>query len=204
MSRLILGLAMVLCVPAASLADMITYDFTFTGSGGMDATGTISILSGVAQSGSINVTGVPVEADPNTLISAAGSLLPASGPTDARNHDGDVITYDNLVNVANDPVVNGNGLGFGSGPYDGSAHYNTLINLWGNGPGSYTLFIGEANLDGNGNVIGDAQYVYHMDSGSLTLITPIVTAVPEPSTFTALGIGAISLLAYAWRQKKAT
>ncbi len=198
MNRLILGLAMVLCVPAASLADLITYDFTFTGSGGMDATGTISVLDGVAQSGSVIVTGAPVEAAPNTLISMAGSLLPASGATDAENHNGDVITYDNLVNVANDPTLNGNGLGFGSGPYQDSTHYNTLINLWGNSPGSYTLFVGEASLDGSGNVI-DAEYVYAMQNGSFT-----ITPVPEPSTFVLLGIGAVSLLCYAWRKRTRT
>lgn len=143
----------------------------------MNATGTIDIVGGVAQSGSINVTGVPLEAAPNTLITVAGSLLPASGPTDAENHDGDVITYDNVVNLVNDPILNGNGLGFGSGPYQDSYHYNTLINLWGNSPGSYGLFVGEAELDGNGNVVGNPEYVYAIQNGSLAL-----TPVPEPST----------------------
>jgi hypothetical protein len=192
-ARILIAVAALLLLVAGlasnATASTITYDFTFTGGGGMDATGTISVLDGVAQSGSIDVTGVPVEASPSTLIIAAGSLLPASGPTDARNHDGDVITYDNIVNAANDPVLNGNGLGFGSDPY-GSSSYNTVINLWGNSPGSYTLFIGEALLDGNGNVVGDAQYVYHTDSGSFTL-----TPVPEPATLALLALAGAALLA---------
>ena len=72
-------LTTLLLIALAQAAVAQNYDFTFTGGGGMDATGTINILGGVAQIGSINVTGVPLEADPNTLISAAGSLLPASG-----------------------------------------------------------------------------------------------------------------------------
>ena len=190
---LVVAVVLTCCAINPCRADVIIYDFTFTGSGGMNAKGTISILDGVAQSGSINVTGVPIEASPSTLISAAGSLLPESGSTDARNHDGDVITYDNIVNVANDPVLNSNGLGFGSGQY-GPSSYNTLINLWGNSPGSYTLFIGEALLDGNGNVVGDAQYVYHSDSSSLTL-----TPVPEPATLSLLALGGLAML----RRRKA-
>ncbi len=34
------------------------------------------------------------------------------------------------------------------------------------------------------------------------LSSPITVPVPEPSTFALLGIGAISLLAYAWRRRK--
>ena len=188
-----IGRAIVLMLVASAPAAFAQiYDFTFTGGGGMDATGTISISSGVAQSGSISVTGVPLEASPSTLISAAGSLLPASGPTDAENHDGDVITYDNVVNLANNPILDGDGLGFGSGPYQDSTHYNTLINLWGNSPGSYSLFIGEAQLDSNGNVVGSPQYVYNIDSGSLAL-----TLVPEPSTYAlilcALPVGFVAI-----------
>jgi hypothetical protein len=161
----------------------ITYDFTFASSG-MNATGTITVENGVAQVGSINVTGVPIEASPSTLISASGSLLAANGVTTDTDHDGDNITFDNLV-LMNDPIMDGDGLGFGSGQYQDSAHYDTVINLWGNSPGSYQLFVGEANLDANGNVIGDAQWVYAESIGSLTL-----TAIPEPTTYGALaGVG---------------
>src|SRR5580692_1149824 len=109
--------ALLVLMASARAAVAQTYDFTFTGSGGMDASGTIDIVGGVAVSGSINLTGVPLEANPSTLITASGSLLPASGATDARNHDGDVITYDNVVNLSNDPIFDGDGLGFGSGYY---------------------------------------------------------------------------------------
>ena len=66
------------------------------------------------------------------------------------------------------------GLGFGSGQYD-SWHYNSLANLWGNSPDSYSLFVGEAGTHANGVV--DNEFVYFQDNGSMT-----ITAVPEPGT----------------------
>jgi len=191
--------AFVLLLVLASSAHAQVFDFAFTSSG-MKATGTIDIVSGVAQSGTINVTGVPVEADPSTLITAAGSLLPGSGAVE--NHNGDVLTYDNLVNFSNDPILTGNGLVFVAGQY-GPTHYNTLIGLnggdaYGNlSPGEYTLFVGEALLDGNGNVIAP-EYVYHWDSafGSLSL-----TAIPEPATYAAVfGLAALGLAAIRRRK----
>jgi hypothetical protein len=194
--------ALLVLMASAGAAVAQTYDFTFTGSGGMDASGTIDIVGGVAVSGSINLTGVPLEANPSTLITASGSLLPASGATDARNHDGDVITYDNVVNLSNDPIFDGDGLGFGSGYYGmdgGTSEYVTIINLWGNGPGSYSLFIGEAQVDGDGNVIGDPQWVYHTDNSSTSSLN--LVPVPEPATLGLVSAGLLSLLAF--RRRKA-
>jgi hypothetical protein len=195
-----IGMAAVLMLIASAPSGFAQiYNFTFS-SGGMNATGTIDIVGGVAQSGSINVTGVPLEATPSTMITSAGSLLPASGPTDARDHDGDVITFDNVV-LGSDPIFTGNGLGFGSGFYGydgGTPEYDTIINLWGNSPGSYGLFVGEAQVDGSGNVIGDAQWVYAENNGSLTL-----TPSPEPSTV-ALMLGALTVGFVAIRRRRAT
>jgi len=184
-------LTTLLLIALAQAAVAQTYNFTFTGNDGIDATGTISILGGVAQSGSIYVTGVPLEANPSMFTTAAGDLLTAGG--DVRNHDGDVITYDTVANALNNPIFDNTGVAFGSGYYGmdgGTPEYNTIINLWGNSPGSYGMFIGEANVDGNGNVIGDAQWVYVYDEpGTLTL-----TPVPEPTTAGCflLGLGALA------------
>ena len=177
-----------------------TFDFTFTSSG-MAATGMITVQNGVAMSGSVNVTGVPLEAYLSTLISTGGSLIQDAGtpnPLTLANHDGDNIIFDNIVTM-NDPILDGDGLGFAAGQY-GPTSYNALINIWGNSPGSYTLFVGEAQLDANGNVIGDAQWVYALSDGSLTL-----TAVPEPASYGALAGAALSLLSLGsqFRRKKA-
>jgi len=180
--------AVLLLLASAPAAVAQIYTFTFTGSDGMDASGTISVVGGVAQSGSINVTGVPLEADPSTLINAAGSLIPGSSAVSgvAKDPNGDYVTYDSQVNVPANPLyLNGGngGLAFGSSPY-GPNEYDTLIGLNGGDaygnipPYEYTLFVGEAELDGSGNVIpGENEYVYTWTSGTLTL-----TPVPEPAT----------------------
>ena len=174
------------------------YTFNFTGNDGIDASGTITISGGVATGGSINVINVPLEADPSMKTTAVGDLLTAGG--DVRNHDGDVITYDTVANALNDPVFDGTGVCFASGFYGydgGTPEYNALINIWGNGPGSYGMFIGEANVDQNGNVIGDAQWVYvYNETGTLTL-----TSVPEPAVLGFVSAGLLGLLAL--RRRKA-
>jgi hypothetical protein len=187
-------LTTLLLIALAQAAVAQTYNFTFAGNDGINATGTISILGGVAQSGSIYVTGVPLEANPSIFTTAAGDLLTAGG--DVRNHDGDVITYDTFANASNDPIFSNTGVAFGSGPYQDSTHFNTLINLWGNGPGSYGMFIGEANpasLEPDGTLVpgtphSDVQWVYVYNEPGTLILTP----VPEPTTAGCflLGLGA--------------
>ena len=181
--------ALLMLLASAPAAVAQTYNFTFTGNNGINATGTLSMSGGFAQSGSINVTGVPIEATPSITTTAAGNLLTLGG--DVRNHDGDVVTYDTVANPVNNPIFDNVGVAFGSGYFgmDGATpEYNTIINLWGNSPDSYGMFIGEAQLDASGNVIGDAQWVYvYNEPGTLTL-----TPVPEPSTC-ALILGALTV-----------
>lgn len=201
-------LALVVSAPAA-VAQI--YTFTFTGNSGIDATGTLNISGGVATSGSINVVNVPLEAPPYTpLTTAVGFLNTASGG-DVRDLDGDVYgPYDTVANPLSDPVFSYNGLAFGSSIiggnttstpviYDGGTPvYDTIIGLWGNSPGSYGMFIGEANpadLNPDGTLIAgrDAQWVYvYTEIGTVTLT---LSPVPEPGTFALVSAGLLGLLA---------
>lgn len=194
------GTGVLLASFSSAIAAVQTYDFTFTSSGGMDATGTINVDNGVVQSGSINVTGIPVEASPSTLITASGSLIPGTGV--ANNHNGDDVSYDNLINFSTTPVLDGNGVAFGAGQY-GANSYDTLIGLNGGDiygnipPYTYTLFVGEAELDANGNVLV-TEYVYTDDSGTLTLV-----AVPEPTATTAYaGLSALGVVGLVGLRRK--
>lgn len=195
------ALALLASSPAA-MAALETYDFTFNSSGGMDASGTITIdsVANVATSGSINVVNVPLESLPGTTT-ASGSLLAlsagsaiSSSQSDVRTQDGTVITYGVAAYAPpSDPIFDGAGVCFASG-YAGlqssTPSYDTVVNIWGNGAGSYEMFIGEANpayLNPNGTPITGAphdeiQWVYTTINGSLTL----TSAVPEPATYGAL------------------
>ena len=196
--------AYLVSAPVANAA-IQTYDFNFTGGDGVDASGTITVDNGVADGGTINVTGVPVEADPSMLVTASGSLLTAGG--DVRDRDGDVISYDTVANPLNDPVFDNNGVAFGSGYYGsdgGTPIYDTVVNIWGNGPGSYSLFVGEAQVDANNNLIGDAQWVYYQSNGSLTLT---VATVPEASAFgpaAACGLLVVGGISFLRRSRPAS
>ncbi len=193
------------------------YNFTFTGNDGIDASGTVTIdtVANVATSGSVNVVNVPLESLPGTTT-ASGYLLTAGG--DVRDFDGDVVTYDTVANPANNPVFDGTGVGFGSSiinssisslpaTYDGGTPvYDTIVNIWGNGPGSFGMFIGEANpadLNPDGTLIAgrDAQWVYvYNESGSMTITA---VPVPEPTT-AALLLGALAVGFVAIRRRRAT
>jgi hypothetical protein len=192
------------------------YNFTFTGNGGMDASGTVTIdtVANVATSGSINVVNVPLESSPGTTTTA-GYLLTAGG--DVRTLDGDVITYDTAAYPSPaDPIFDSTGVAFGSSiinssisslpvAYDGGTPiYDTVVNIWGNGPGSYTLFVGEANpadLNPDGTLIAgrDPQWVYVSENGTMT-----VTAVPVPEpTTAALILCALAVGFVAIRRRRA-
>lgn len=194
------------------------YNFTFTGNSGINASGTVTIdtVANVATSGSINVVNVPLEAPPHTpLTTASGYLLTAGG--DVRNFDGDVITYDTVAYAppAN-PIFDNTGVCFGSSIINGNSVnvpaayaggtpiYDTIVNIWGNGPGSYTMFIGEANpadlnLDGTLIAGRDAQWVYVYGENGTVTITP----APEPAT-NALILGALAVGFVAIRRRRAT
>jgi hypothetical protein len=218
-----IGMAAVLMLIASAPAAVAQiYTFTFTGNNGIDASGTLTIdtVANVATSGSINVIDVPLESLPGTTT-ASGDLIPlsagsaiSSSQSNVRTQDGTVITYDVAAYAPpSDPIFDGTGVCFASG-YAGlqssTPSYDTIVNIWGNGPGSYGMFIGEANpayLNPDGTPITGAphdeiQWVYVYDeTGTLTL-TPL-TPVPEPSTDALLILGAVTVGAAAIRRRRA-
>ena len=212
-----IGMAAVLMLIASTPAAVAQiYTFSFTGNDGIDATGTVTISGGVATSGSINVINVPLESLPGTTT-ASGNLLPlsagspiSSSASNVRTQDGTVITYDVAAYAPpSDPIFDGTGVCFASG-YAGlqssTPSYDTIVNIWGNSPGSYGMFIGEANpayLNPDGTPVAGAphneiQWVYvYNEAGTLTL-----NPVPEPSTDALLILGALTVGAAAIRRRR--
>jgi hypothetical protein len=157
------------------------YLLSFTGSVSA-ANGQIDVVGGVATSGYLDVTLGDNQGTYN-LVSLTSPLITGGTPSvpSVRFTDGTDETLDNLVNVSSNPFLTDNGLVF--------ANDHTIgFNLWGNGPGSYTLF------DVSGSPI---PHVYLADNG-----TAILVQVPEASVTTmfAFFMG-LSLLMVTVRKK---
>jgi len=167
----IAAVALAAFITTAAQAQIYTYDVIFTGSVSA-ANGQIDVQNGLAISGFLNVTVGPNQ--------GTYQLVPGSGVFNAgRVNGGSDLIVDNLVNAAADPFVNGNGVAFEA------ADKSIGFNLWGNGPGSYTLW------DAGGPT---APYTYVLDNGVAAL-----TPVPEPTSVALLGLG---IAAYALRRRK--
>ena len=70
-------------------------------------------------------------------------------------------------------------------PYQASHEYNFVLNV-----GSIPSKLHFGVCDG---IFGDNSGAYNIEATQM---------IPEPSTFVLLGLGAISLLAYAWRRRR--
>jgi hypothetical protein len=73
-----------------------------------------------------------------------------------------------------------------SPPYQASHEYNFVLKVASSTPSNLHFGV----CDG---IFGDNSGAYNIEVTQMT---------PEPSTFALLGVGAISLLAYAWRRRK--
>jgi hypothetical protein len=139
----------------------------------------------LAVSGSITITGGGLAGDTLSLLSAGPGVTAI-----------DIFIVDNLVypnNNAGNGANNGQGgLGFIGNPSfldNGGIIFGgagVTLNIWGNGGGDYAFI-----YDQNG-AIGGAN-----SGGTFTV-------VPEPASLTLFGLGAVSLIGFARRQRKRT
>jgi len=148
------------------------YNITFTG-GSSAANGQIDVVGGIATSGYLDVTLGPNQGTYN-LVSLTSPLITGGSPSvpSIRFTDGTDQIFDNAVNVGSNPFLTGDGLEFANDHLIG-------FNLWGNGPGSYSLF----DVSGPPDV-----HEYIIDGGTAT-----IAPVPEPTTAGCLllGLGAL-------------
>ena len=139
-----------------------------------DGTTTATLLAeSIYREGLKNVTAGANQGTYN-LVSLTSPLITGGTPSvpSVRFTDGTDLILDNAVNVSSDPYLTDNGLVFANDHLVG-------FNLWGNSPGSYSLF----------DVSGPPDaHVYFQDNG----IAPIAP-VPEPTTAGCflLGLGAL-------------
>jgi hypothetical protein len=159
-----LQLALVACAMGMAVQSHAQwYNITFNGSG-YAANGQIDVAGGLATSGYLTVTAG------NDL----GTYYLATGGPSVRVGGGTDLIYDNVVNPSADPFLDGDGLAFA---LNNATSSNPGFNLWGNSPGSYSLF--------------DASNTEYFDAGGTATITP--GPVPEPTTAGCflLGLGAL-------------
>jgi len=150
-----------------SQAAIETYDINFAG-GGYSASGQIYVENGYATSGFLDVT---AGADLGTyaLVSRTSSLINGVRLTVriAGAHDQ---IFDDAVSLNSNPFLTGDGLEFAN-------DHSIGFNLWGNNPGSYSLF-------------DASQNTYNIVAGIANL-----AAVPEPETTTKYaGLSALGLV----------
>ncbi len=164
------------------------YDITFTGSDGNSAvkgSGQIDIVGGYADGGSFNITAGDFYSGVTYGLnygSGGGANITDAG---IAGTGGFYLNGDNGVNPAGPTYIDDAGLLFDStgnvgnvNPYNGD-----VLNLWGDVPGSYTLY-------GAGPDFSSAAGDKLLANGNVTLT---LAPVPEPTTIVA---GAMLLLPF--------
>jgi len=179
----LLAMAAALTIAPAALADTLNFDFT---QGPITAQGTLTYDSGspitagefLASAGTISVYN-------NGVLAAIGTLVlnPNSPGLDSvRVVGGTDLIYDDLIFPSSNPILdNAGGLLF---QFNGLS-INDDLDIWANGPDSYTLF--EGNY-----LIGDASD----PNGDFV--------TPEPDSLLLVGTGLLGLAFVAFRKAKSS
>jgi PEP-CTERM motif len=171
-----------LAITPATLAD--TFDFTYSDSQGLAATGTLtgsSIASGeyAITSGTIDITAGGVVQGSGTLyadpISPAVELSNNIGGALETSFGGTNMSFDDLLFVGSNPQLDDNGLIF---IVDGVG-----ISIWGNSANNYELWEGNWAFD---------------DGGGGTF----AASAPEPGSLLLLGTGLLGLALVAFRKAR--
>jgi hypothetical protein len=178
----LLAIAAALAITPAALADTLNFDFTqgpITAQGALtyDSSSPINPGEYLASDGTISVYN-------NGVLAATGTLVPNpnSPATDSvRVAGGTDLIYDDLVFPSSDPLIDDEGLLF---QFIGFTK-DFDLNIWSNGPDSYTLFEGNYLIGGANDPSGD-----------------FVT--PEPTSLLLLGTGMLGLAFLAFRKAKSS
>jgi hypothetical protein len=147
-----------------------TYDITFNGAANGEAyaaNGQIDVVGGLAINGSITVTAGNDLGTYSLLTSSPTVVVPVGITAN--------LTGDNEVSPNLNPFLDGGGLVF-TGSLFNDNQSDVGFNLWGNGPGSYSLF--------------DASATQYTEADGTATITP----APEPATLALAGLGGLGVL----------
>jgi hypothetical protein len=176
-----IAVASALMAPVAATASTVEFSFAYSGSdvGGDPVAGGGFLFGTAIGVGSFLLTsgsGSSMEAGALTL-EVAGTYINTLSPS--AN-----LTSDNVLTPANNPTLTGDGLVFSGASLPSTSHF---INIFGNGPGSYTYF---------NNFLGFPE-----GSGPVSFSVTEISAVPESSTWAMMILGFFGVGFMSYRRK---
>ncbi|HME42731.1 MAG TPA: hypothetical protein VKF36_06570 [Syntrophorhabdales bacterium] len=199
MKRLLFLMVMVTLAFIGSTVAYADYSFTFTSNdGSYNVTGTLTtpsngngpltVLGGSVTGTGTSNGGIAYSVIVNPIAPSVTSIRPYS----ALPGNGTDLIFDNQLTPGSDPFLDGNGLVLQANnsflASNGSSYSSSYLNIWGNGPGSYTVFaLGYDNTN--------QKELYGPQLNGTANISPIAGApVPIPAAIYLFGSGMVGLV----------